>query len=67
MELYTPDQTDRDILTLLQKDARLTYKELAAMLHLSKSPIQERVKRLERLGFISSVVALIDPDRKSVV
>jgi Lrp/AsnC family leucine-responsive transcriptional regulator len=63
MELYSPDQTDRDILTLLQKDARLTYKELAAMLHLSKSPIQERVKRLERLGFISSVVALIDPNK----
>jgi len=63
MELYSPDQTDRDILTLLQKDARLTYKELAAILHLSKSPIQERVKRLERLGFISSIVALIDPNK----
>jgi Lrp/AsnC family transcriptional regulator, leucine-responsive regulatory protein len=63
MELYSPDQTDRDILTLLQKDARLTYKELAAILHLSKSPIQERVKRLERLGLISAIVALIDPDK----
>jgi Lrp/AsnC family leucine-responsive transcriptional regulator len=63
MELYTPDRTDRKILMQLQMDARLTYKELASILHLSKSAIQERVKRLEELGFISAIVALVNPNK----
>ena len=46
------DETDLRILSLLQDDSRLTNKELAAKIHLSPTPTFERVKRLEREGFI---------------
>ena len=46
------DETDLRILSLLQDDSRLTNKELAAKIHLSPTPTFERVKRLEREGYI---------------
>jgi len=60
MESYYPDQTDLAILKLLQKEARLTYNEIGRRLHKSKSPIIERIKRLEKLGYIRGYVALLD-------
>jgi DNA-binding Lrp family transcriptional regulator len=54
------DDTDRRLLELLQTDAFLTNKELAARLHLTPTPIHERVKRLEREGYIRGYVALLD-------
>lgn len=55
------DETDRIILKLLQEDARMTIKEIAASLGLSTTPIFERIKRLERQGVIERYVALLDP------
>lgn len=55
------DRTDILILRELQKDAKLTTKELAAKVNLSPSPVFERQKRLEREGFIKRYVALVDP------
>jgi len=52
MESYYPDQTDLAILKLLQQEARLTYNEIGRRLHKSKSPIIERIRRLEKLGYI---------------
>ena len=46
------DRTDILILRELQKDAKLTTKELAAKVNLSPSPTFERQKRLEREGYI---------------
>lgn len=60
MEAYIPDETDIGILKSLQVDARLTYKELAHKLNRAQSPIMDRVKRLERLGYIRSYVAILD-------
>lgn len=54
------DPTDRAILQMLQKDAFLTTKEIAAKVNMSTTPVFERVKRLERDGFISSYVAMLD-------
>ncbi|MFK7922633.1 MAG: Lrp/AsnC family transcriptional regulator, partial [Bacteroidia bacterium] len=54
------DAVDRKILKLLQKDAKLTTKELATQLHLTTTPVFERVKRLERDGLIRNYVALLD-------
>ena len=45
----------------LQKDAKLTTKELAAKVNLSLSPTFERQKRLEREGYIQRYVAVVDP------
>ncbi|MBQ8421206.1 MAG: Lrp/AsnC family transcriptional regulator [Bacteroidales bacterium] len=56
----TLDRTDIQILRELQKDAKLTTKELAAKVNLSPSPVFERQKRLEREGYIKRYVALVD-------
>lgn len=59
-ESYKLDEKDFDILRALQKNARLTNKELAASVHLSTTPTYERVKRLERLGVIRQYVTILD-------
>ena len=55
------DKIDILILRELQKDAKLTTKELAAKVNLSPSPVFERQKRLEREGYIKRYVAVLDP------
>lgn len=54
------DATDRRILQLLQADAFLTTKEVAANLNLSNTPVFERVRRLEREGYVARYTALLD-------
>lgn len=55
------DKVDILILRELQKDAKLTVKELAAKVNLSPSPVFERQKRLEKEGYIRRYVAVVDP------
>ncbi|WP_375581250.1 Lrp/AsnC family transcriptional regulator [Marivirga tractuosa] len=57
------DATDIQIIKLLQRNARITNKELAAQLDLTITPVYERVKRLEKTGVIGQYVALIDADK----
>lgn len=57
------DNTDIEILRQLQADARLTTKELAARVHLSTTPVYERQRRLERLGYISRYVAIVNAEK----
>lgn len=59
-ESYKLDDKDMDILRALQENARLTNKELAAKVHLSTTPTYERVKRLERQGFIKQYATILD-------
>ncbi len=54
------DSTSIGILKLLNQNGKLTNKELASSLNLSISPIFERRKRLEDLGFIKKYIAVID-------
>jgi DNA-binding Lrp family transcriptional regulator len=54
------DKTDKSILELLQENARLTIKEIAGKLHLSTTPIFERIKKLEKNGIINRYVALLN-------
>ena len=61
MTMESLDRTDILILRELQKDAKLTTKELAAKVNLSPSPVFERQKRLEREGYIKKYVAVVDP------
>jgi len=58
MELL--DKTDRRILNLIQTNARLTIQEIGQQINLSKTPVHERIKRLEREGVIAQYVTLID-------
>ena len=46
------DDTDLLILKTLQRNAKLTTKELADVVHLTPTPVFERLKRLEQRGFI---------------
>ncbi len=57
------DDTDKRILDALQKNARVTAKELSFDLKLSQTPVYERIKRLEREGFVEKYVALLSKDK----
>lgn len=57
------DITDIKILRELQKNSRLTAKELGAKVNLSHSPSFERQKRLERDGFIKGYMAVVDAEK----
>ena len=57
------DETDLQILKTLQKNAKLTTKELADAVHLTPTPVFERQKRLEKKGYIKKDVAILDPER----
>ena len=57
------DKTDLQILRTLQRNAKLTTKELADAVNLTPTPVFERQKRLERRGYIRKYIAVLDPDR----
>ncbi len=59
----TLDKTDLQILKTLQRNAKLTTKELAEAVNLSPTPVFERQKRLERQGYIRKYVAVLDPEK----
>lgn len=56
----TLDKKDYDILKLLQQNARVTIKEIADTIHLSTTPVHERVKRLEQSGIINHYTAILN-------
>lgn len=57
------DATDRRLLTVLQKDGRITNAELSERVNLSPSACHRRVQRLEEEGYIAAYVALLDARR----
>ncbi len=46
------DNKDILILSLLQENARITVKEISDKVHLSTTPVHERIKRMEESGVI---------------
>ncbi|MDO6810500.1 Lrp/AsnC family transcriptional regulator [Zobellia galactanivorans] len=58
--METIDEIDLKILRILQVDAKRTAKEIAESLHMTTSPVYERIKRLEKRGFIKKYVALLN-------
>ena len=59
----TLDTVDIQMLRTLQENARLTTKELAARVHLSTTPVFERLKRLESNGYIKKYIAVLDAEK----
>ena len=55
------DEIDRKLLNILQLNSRITIRELSDKLHLSTTPIHERIKKLERSGYIKQYLTLVDP------
>lgn len=54
------DQTDKTILSILQKDALAKLKDISISVNLTVSPTHDRIKRMEAEGVIQKYVALID-------
>jgi Lrp/AsnC family leucine-responsive transcriptional regulator len=54
------DEKDRQILSLLQQDGRLSLADLAGKVGLSPSPCLRRVRILEKQGVIARYVAVLD-------
>ena len=60
------DQTDRRILTVLQKQGRISNADLSELVNLSASACHRRVQRLESDGYIRNYVALLDARKMQV-
>ena len=59
----TLDKKDMAILKLLQENARVTVKEISEKIHLSTTPVHERIKRMEESGVIKQYVTLVDQNK----
>lgn len=57
-----PDAIDIRILKVLQANGRISITELAEAVNLSKTPCTERVRRLEREGYLTGYRAILDPE-----
>lgn len=57
---FSIDAKDLSILALLQQNARITVKEISEKIHLSTTPVHERIKRMENDGIIKQYVTLVD-------
>ncbi|WP_238366755.1 Lrp/AsnC family transcriptional regulator [Mesobacterium pallidum] len=55
------DSTDRRILTVLQRQGRISNADLSEAVNLSPSACHRRVQRLEKDGYIRDYVALLAP------
>ena len=61
------DLTDLKLLEALQTDASLTNQALAERVHISPPTCLRRVKRLHEAGLIERQIALLSPDKLSVL
>lgn len=56
-ELLKLDKYDRNILNVLQRDGRISYTDLGKQVGLTTTPCIERVRKLERAGYIKGYTA----------
>ena len=57
------DKIDRNILRILQADGRISFTELGEKVGLSTTPCWNRLKRLEKQGYIDGYVALLNQEK----
>jgi len=57
----TLDNIDKQIIRLLQQNARISMTELASRVGLSKTPVAQRVQNMEKSGLISAYRAVLSP------
>ena len=58
--MFGVDRTDRKIVALLEKDARLTYGEVGKRVGLAASSVHDRVRKLEKAGVLRGYRADVD-------
>jgi len=59
-EMTSLDKTDLAILKLLQQNSRITIKEISEKVHLSTTPVHERIRRMEETGVIKQYVTIVN-------
>ena len=57
------DAIDKSLLEILQNDSNTNIKEISARLNLTKSPLYDRIRRLEKEGLISKYVAVLNTNK----
>lgn len=57
------DSNDIKILKILQENCRLTTKEIASRVNLSTTPVFERIRKLERNGYIRRYTVVLDAEK----
>lgn len=57
------DISDKKIMMLLQQDASLSIQQISEKLNLTSTPCWNRIKRLEKEGFIKKRVALVSAEK----
>ena len=57
---HSLDKVDTQLLSILQKDSNRTTKSIAKELGMTTSPIFERIKKLEKEGYIKKYVAVLN-------
>ena len=57
------DRTDLQILRILQEDGRITVKELARRVHLSPTPVVDRMRRMDAAGIIERYTTVLNADK----
>ncbi|WP_209476575.1 Lrp/AsnC family transcriptional regulator [Thermococcus stetteri] len=57
------DELDMKILALLQKNARLSYREIAKELGIAVGTVYNRIKRLEESGIIKGYAPILDYEK----
>lgn len=62
MSLKYRDAVDRELVGLLEEDARASAAELSRRVGLARSTVHERIARLERDGVITGYSAIVTPD-----
>lgn len=55
------DRLDREILGALRREARISWRELGELVHLSATSVADRVRRMERAGIIDGYTVRVDP------
>ena len=56
------DETDRKILTILQKNSRTPLREISKEVGLAESTVYERIKKLKGRGIIQKFTVVLDPE-----
>lgn len=61
--MHNLDETDLQMLRILQEDCTLTIKELAQRVNKSNTPVFERLNRIQKAGYIKRKVAVLDAEQ----
>lgn len=60
---YEADAIDERIIFLLQKDGKMKIKEVANHLNMTNTPVFDRIKRLEKEGYIEGYMAIVNKEK----